>query len=86
VFDNIGASHEKVDSKRHPSWHRTETIDFGIVLSGELVLLMDEGETTVGPGDIVVQRGTNHGWANRTTASCRVAFILIDGSFTDDIA
>lgn len=86
VFDNISASHEKIDSDRHPSFHRTETIDFGIVLSGEIVLLMDEGETTVGPGEIVIQRGTNHGWANRTDTPCRVAFVLIDGVFTDGLA
>ena len=47
VFENIGAADAKVDSDRHRSFHRTETIDFGIVLSGEIVLMMDEGETTV---------------------------------------
>ena len=86
VFENIGAAHEQVASDRHPTFHRTETVDFGIVLSGEVVLLMDEGETTVRPGDIVVQRGTNHGWANRTDQPCRIAFILIDGTFTDGLA
>lgn len=86
VFENISASHEQVASDRHPSFHRTETVDFGIVLSGELVLLMDEGETTVHPGDIVVQRGTNHGWANRSNQSCRIAFILIDGAFEEGLA
>lgn len=85
VFENIGAAHEQVASDRHPSFHRTETIDFGIVMSGEIVLLMDEGETTVQAGEIVVQRGTNHGWANRTDQPCRVAFVLIDGAFTDGL-
>jgi mannose-6-phosphate isomerase-like protein (cupin superfamily) len=85
VFDNISATDAKLDSARHPSFHRTETIDFGIVLSGEIVLLMDEGETTVGPGEIVIQRGTNHGWANRTDQPCRVAFVLIDGVYTDGL-
>lgn len=85
VFENISATDEKVESDRHPSFHRTETIDFGIVLSGEIVLLMDEGETTVGPGEIVIQRGTNHGWANRTDQPCRIAFVLIDGVFTDGL-
>ncbi len=66
---------------RHARMHRTETIDYGIVLEGEIILIMDEGEVTVGPGDIVVQRGTNHGWANRTDRNCRIAFILIDGVF-----
>lgn len=68
---------------RHAHMHRTETIDYGIVLEGEIVLLMDEGETTVGPGDIVIQRGTNHAWANRTGQNCRIAFILIDGEFDE---
>jgi quercetin dioxygenase-like cupin family protein len=70
---------------RHPFMHRTETVDYGIVLEGELVLVLDEGETTVRAGDIVIQRGTNHAWANRSGKSCRIAFILIDGRFTDGL-
>ena len=85
VFANVGASAAKVDSGRHRAFHRTETIDFGIVLSGEIELLMDEGETTVRQGDVVVQRGTNHGWANRSGRHCRIAFILIDGKFQDGL-
>ena len=69
----------------HPFMHRTESIDYGIVLEGELVLIMDEGETTVRAGDIVVQRGTNHAWSNRSDKNCRVAFILIDGAFGDGL-
>ncbi len=42
---------------------------------------MDVGETVVRAGDIVIQRGTNHGWSNRSDANCRVAFILIDGEY-----
>lgn len=85
VFENIGAADAKVASDRHRSFHRTETVDFGIVLSGEIVLIMDEGETTVHSGEIVVQRGTNHGWVNRTDQPCRIAFILIDGQYTDGL-
>lgn len=88
-FAEIGAadasSHTGKES-RHAHMHRTETIDYGIVLEGEVVLIMDEGETTVRAGDIVVQRGTNHGWANRTDKNCRIAFILIDGKFEQDLA
>jgi ethanolamine utilization protein EutQ (cupin superfamily) len=87
VFENIDASDnfKGATSDRHASFHRTETLDYGIVLEGELVLIMDEGETTVWAGDIVVQRGTNHGWANRTDKPCRIAFILIDGQYTDGL-
>ncbi len=51
-----------------------------------LVLIMDVGETIVRAGDIVIQRGTNHGWANRSDANCRIAFILIDGAFEDGLS
>jgi hypothetical protein len=48
-------------------------------------LLVDDGEVVVQAGDIVVQRGTNHAWANRSGRPCRIAFILIDGQFTDGL-
>jgi hypothetical protein len=88
-FAEVGApdaaSHSESGS-RHVFMHRTETIDYGIVLEGEIVLILDEGETTVRAGDIVVQRGTNHGWANRSGRNCRIAFILIDGKFDAELA
>jgi mannose-6-phosphate isomerase-like protein (cupin superfamily) len=69
----------------HPLMHRTQTIDYGIVIEGELTLVLDESETTIRAGDIVIQRGTNHAWANRSEANCRVAFVLIDGQYTDGL-
>lgn len=84
-FEEIGAGdaaiHDGTANSRHAYMHRTETVDYGIVLEGEITLIMDEGETTVKAGDIVIQRGTNHGWANRSGKNCRIAFILIDGKF-----
>ncbi|QJR18887.1 Cupin domain-containing protein [Pelagibacterium halotolerans] len=71
---------------RHPLMHRTESIDYGIVLSGEIVLLLDDEEVVLGPGDVVVQRGTIHAWANRSNTVCRMAFILIDGQFDQKLA
>jgi quercetin dioxygenase-like cupin family protein len=62
--------------------HRTQSVDYGIVLDGEVVLVLDDSETTLSPGDVVVQRGTAHRWENRTERTARVAFILIDGAFT----
>ncbi len=81
-FAEIGAGDAVAKSDRHAFMHRTETIDYGIVLEGEVVLIMDVGETVVRAGDIVIQRGTNHGWANRSDSNCRIAFVLIDGAFT----
>ena len=61
--------------------HRTQTVDYGIVLDGEVVLVLDDSETVLRAGDVVVQRGTSHRWENRSGATARVAFILIDGAF-----
>jgi mannose-6-phosphate isomerase-like protein (cupin superfamily) len=86
-FAEVGAGSASAhgEGSRHALMHRTETIDYGIVLEGELVLIMDEGETTVRAGDIVIQRGTNHGWSNRSDRNCRIAFILIDGAFDEQL-
>lgn len=58
-------------------WHRTDTIDYGIVLAGELWMQLDEGEVHLKTGDVVIQRRTIHNWENRGTAPCLMAFILI---------
>lgn len=71
---------------RHPLMHRTESIDYGIVLFGEIVLLLDDEEVHLKTGDVVVQRGTVHAWTNRTSEICRMAFILTDGRFDADLA
>jgi hypothetical protein len=66
--------------------HRTKTIDYGIVLDGEIDLELDDGsETHLGPGDLVVQRGTAHAWYNRSAGVTRMLFVLVDGEFSDDL-
>ena len=65
--------------------HRTQSVDYGIVLSGEVVLVLDDAETVLRAGDVVVQRGTNHRWENRSPQPARMAFILIDGAFTQGL-
>jgi Cupin domain len=64
----------------HPGMHRTETVDYAIILEGEIWAVMDDGETLMKTGDVLVQRGTNHAWANRSSKTCRICFVLIDGS------
>jgi uncharacterized cupin superfamily protein len=66
--------------------HRTETIDYAIVLSGEITMLLDEGEVLLKAGDVLVQCGTNHAWSNRSGAPCIVAFVLLDGEFEPELA
>jgi uncharacterized cupin superfamily protein len=65
-------------ASKHPGMHRTRTVDYAILIEGELVAIMDEGETVMRPGDVLIQRGTNHAWSNRSGKLCRIAFILID--------
>lgn len=60
-------------------FHRTNSIDYGIVIEGEVELELDDGHVkTIGPGGVIVQRGTNHRWVNRTDRPCRIAFVLIE--------
>jgi mannose-6-phosphate isomerase-like protein (cupin superfamily) len=85
LFEAIGAGHTLPEDPPHPLMHRTETIDYGIVLEGEIVLILDDSETIVRAGDVVVQRGTSHAWANRSPGNARIAFILIDGRFEEGL-
>jgi naringenin degradation protein FdeH len=63
---------------RHPLMHRTRTIDYAIIMGGEIDMLLDDTEVHLKAGDVVVQQGTNHAWVNRGTEPCRIAFVLID--------
>jgi quercetin dioxygenase-like cupin family protein len=71
---------------RHPLMHRTETIDYAIVLAGEITMVMDDTDVELKTGDILVQCGTNHAWSNRSNAPCIVAFVLIDGEFDEELS
>jgi len=63
-----------------PIMHRTETIDYVVVLSGQIDMDMDDSTVTLKAGDVMVQRGTNHSWVNRSTERARLAFVLIDAT------
>lgn len=63
---------------RHPLMHRTRSIDYVIILHGEIDMLLDDSEVHLRAGDVMVQQGTNHAWVNRGSETCRIAFVLID--------
>jgi mannose-6-phosphate isomerase-like protein (cupin superfamily) len=63
--------------------HRTRTLDYVVVIEGELTLVLDDSETTLHPGDVVVQRGTDHAWENRGETVARAAFFHLDARFGD---
>ena len=87
AFTEIGDAHASTvrAGSPHPLMHRTESIDYGVVISGEMTLILDKGETLLREADVVIQRGTNHAWANRSGKPCRMLFILVDGRFEPGI-
>jgi quercetin dioxygenase-like cupin family protein len=66
------------DKQRHPSMHRTNTLDVTTILRGEMYLLLDEDEILLKPTDTVILQGTNHGWSNRGTEPCLAIAVMID--------
>jgi hypothetical protein len=80
-LEEMGLAHTRnpgTPVARHPFMHRTKSVDYAIVLHGEIDMLLDKGEVHLSAGDFLIQRGTNHAWVNRTNDVCRIAFILID--------
>ena len=76
----VGGAHAAQDANppRHPMMHRTRSLDYAIVLSGEIDMLLDESTVHCKAGDVIIQQGTNHGWVNHGSETCRIAFVLID--------
>ena len=74
----IGPDVKRGHAPRHPAIHRTRSLDYVVVLEGEITLLLDDGEVLLKAGDVVVQQGTNHAWINRGAATCRLAMVFID--------
>jgi uncharacterized cupin superfamily protein len=58
--------------------HRTRSIDYAVVMEGEIDMLLDDSEVHLAAGDVLVQQATHHAWVNRGTRPCRIAFVLID--------
>ena len=78
AFAEMGAASNIVEGARHPFMHRTDSLDYSIVLSGEIYMMMDEDEFKLTAGDVVIQQGTNHAWSNRGTEPCLIMFVLND--------
>ena len=71
---------------RHPLMHRTETVDYAVVLEGEITLILDDGDVSLKAGDVVIQRGTSHAWSNRSGKPVKMLYVLIDGKFDPELA
>ncbi len=78
AFAAVGASHARVDVSRHPMMHKTDTLDVIVLVKGEVDLLLDEGEaTSLKPGDVVIQKATNHAWVNKGDVTALLVAVLI---------
>jgi mannose-6-phosphate isomerase-like protein (cupin superfamily) len=73
------------DGGKRTVMHRTRTLDYVVVIEGEVVLLLDDSEVTLKKGDVVVQRGTDHAWENRSDKTARMAFFHIDAQFSGEL-
>lgn len=87
-FAETGDAHASTVAKGspHPLMHRTVSVDYGVVMEGEITLVLDREEVPLKAGSVVIQRGTNHAWANRSDKMCRMLFVLVDGEYDDSIA
>ena len=80
AFEKMGAAHHRVDTTRNAAMHETNTIDYIILLKGDVTLILDEEEVVLQPHDVVVQRGTNHAWVNNGTEPALLIAVLIDSN------
>jgi mannose-6-phosphate isomerase-like protein (cupin superfamily) len=80
IFQELRSSNKpsQEDEARHPTMHKTNSLDYLVVISGEMTMEMEHGSTIIKQGDCIVQRGTNHAWVNKSDKSCLLAAILID--------
>jgi quercetin dioxygenase-like cupin family protein len=78
AFKSIGAGHAQDSASSDPMMHRTSTVDYIIVLKGEIHAIMETGEKLLRAGDILVQRGTNHSWSVRGNEPCIIAAVLVN--------
>ena len=80
AFDSIGAGHAPVAGSDDPMMHKTSTVDYLIVVKGEIWAILDDSEVCLKQGDMMVQRGTNHSWSVRTDEPCLLAAVLVNAA------
>ncbi|HEY1288536.1 MAG TPA: cupin domain-containing protein [Burkholderiales bacterium] len=76
VLKEMGLTHQS--NSGHPGMHKTRSVDYAVVMEGEIDMILDDGEVHLAAGDVLVQQGTDHAWVNRGERACRIAFVLID--------
>lgn len=78
AFGAVGAAHCRVDTTRNPAMHKTDSLDIIVLVKGAVDMLLDDGEaTSLKPGDVVIQKGTNHAWVNKGAETALFVAVLI---------
>ena len=80
AFDSIGAADAPVEGSDDPMMHKTATVDYLMVLKGEIWAILDDSEVCLKPGDVMIQRGTNHSWSVRADEPCLLAAVLVNAA------
>lgn len=80
AFESIGAGHAPVSGSSDPMMHKTSTVDYLIVVKGEIWAILDDSEVCLRQGDMMIQRGTNHSWSVRTDEPCLLAAVLVNAN------
>lgn len=76
-WERIGIHRDEKSKNTHPMMHKTHTLDYSIILSGNITLLLDDSEVDLKAGDVVIQQATHHAWSNRSNELAQIAFVLI---------
>jgi len=78
IMKGVNHPPEKGIPVKHPMMHRTRTLDYAVILSGEIDMMLDDTSVHLKEGDVIVQQATNHGWVNHGSQPCRILFVLMD--------
>jgi gentisate 1,2-dioxygenase len=76
VFDELKAGHAADAHAANPGMHKTASVDYALVIKGEIWAILDKDERLMREGDVLIQRGTNHAWSNRSEENCLMMFVL----------
>jgi len=78
IMKGVAHPPQKGIAVKHPMMHRTRSLDYAVILSGEIDMMLDDNSVHLKQGDVIVQQATNHGWVNHGTQPCRILFVLMD--------
>lgn len=78
IMKGVNHPPEKGIPVKHPMMHSTRTLDYAVILSGEIDMMLDDTSVHLKQGDVIVQQATNHGWVNHSAQPCRILFVLMD--------